>query len=165
MKCIRILFCSLLILPASLAGCIRSEDHSISPSQEELQPTVEVITLVESEEPPDEPVEAIIPAQEEAESVDFRFLTTVYQHQDRNRYVEGKGSMPDARVVDLPLGGVPEWTVGAPDGEGGSYWVVVFGDGSVEAFHVSEGVTWQSPQTMFNHTPGVLLGLMLGADW
>ena len=67
-----------------------------------------------------------------------------YTHQraDGNRLVPGRGTMPETRVIDIPLMGRPAWIVAAPiiepaDHEitgAASVWVVVLDDGRVQAF-------------------------------
>jgi hypothetical protein len=58
-----------------------------------------------------------------------------YQRPDGNRFVAGKGSMPDTEPLDIPLSGEPLWLLAAPTNEG-SLWVTVLQDGRVEAFRV-----------------------------
>jgi hypothetical protein len=67
---------------------------------------------------------------------DYSFGYT-YHRQDGNRYVSGRGSLPEAMVLDIPLGGRPEWLVAAPDRET-SVWVVALEDGRIQAFAVLE---------------------------
>ena len=72
-----------------------------------------------------------------------------YTHQraDGNRLVAGRGALPEATVIDIPLAGRPAWVVGAPvpdppsQGATGaaSIWVVVMDDGRVQAFTVDDG--------------------------
>jgi hypothetical protein len=62
--------------------------------------------------------------------------TTVgYTHQrgDGNRLIAGRGRIPDAKTVDVPLGGTPRWVVGAADGHR-IFWVAVLEDGGVRSF-------------------------------
>lgn len=47
---------------------------------------------------------------------------------DGNRVVPGTGGLPDARPVDVPLPGRPEWVVAAPDGDA-TVWGVRLADG------------------------------------
>lgn len=79
-----------------------------------------------------------------------------YTHQraDGNRLVSGRGAIPDARVIDVPLQGKPVWVVGAAasdlmdDGSAGSdtasLWAVVMEDGSVHSFMVRDGEVTES---------------------
>ncbi len=59
-----------------------------------------------------------------------------YQQQDGNRFVVGKGHLPEVEPVDIPLSGTPVWLVAAPMREG-SVWVAILDDGRAEAFYVS----------------------------
>jgi endonuclease YncB( thermonuclease family) len=59
-----------------------------------------------------------------------------YQRPDGNRLVSGKGTLPRAVPLDIPLDGQPLWLVAAPV-SGGSVWVAVLTDGRVQAFHVA----------------------------
>ncbi|MGF1504644.1 MAG: hypothetical protein ACFB51_05840 [Anaerolineae bacterium] len=59
-----------------------------------------------------------------------------YLRLDGNRIMDGRGGMPGANRLEIPLGGQAEWIVGAPQGEG-SLWAVVLTDGRVEAFRVA----------------------------
>lgn len=60
-----------------------------------------------------------------------------YTHHraDGNRFVSGRGSLPDTTPIDIPLNGTPEWVIALPDGDA-SLWAVVLEDGSVQAFRV-----------------------------
>jgi hypothetical protein len=64
--------------------------------------------------------------------------TYTYHRPDGNRVVSGRGALPDVLPVDIPLGGQPDWVVGAPI-KGGSLWAAVLDDGTVIAFSVIEG--------------------------
>ncbi len=66
-----------------------------------------------------------------------------HQRPDGNRLLAGKGSMPASLRIDAPLGGVPLWIVGVPDGED-SIWVAALADGTVRAFRVHGGVVQQA---------------------
>lgn len=73
--------------------------------------------------------------------VDFGLVQNAaytYHRADGNRLVEGRGALPDARVVDIALDGVPEWVVAAPTGRS-SVWVVILDDGRVQAFRLADG--------------------------
>ncbi|MDP6713109.1 MAG: hypothetical protein QF368_00590 [SAR202 cluster bacterium] len=59
-----------------------------------------------------------------------------YVQHDGNRIVEGRGSMPDAQPIDVPLDGEPQWVV-AVTSEGGSLWAVALDDGRLLYFQVS----------------------------
>ena len=62
-------------------------------------------------------------------------LGYTYGDPTGNRIVEGKGRLPDATPVDVPLTGTPNWVVGVPLEED-TGWVVAYGDGRVEAFRL-----------------------------
>lgn len=64
-------------------------------------------------------------------------LTLGYTHQQStgNRMVDGRGSLPAARIADIPLQGTPGWIVAAPIDDG-SIWATVLEDGDVQAFTV-----------------------------
>lgn len=51
--------------------------------------------------------------------------------------VEGTGSLPDSRPVDVQLDGVPVWVVGVPL-EDDTAWVATLEDGRVQAFRLDE---------------------------
>lgn len=55
---------------------------------------------------------------------------------DGNRYALGRGTLPAASPLDIPLSGEPAWIVGAPLAED-SLWVAVLVSGEVQAFTVS----------------------------
>ena len=63
-----------------------------------------------------------------------------YTHQqpDGNRYLVGKGDLPNAPTLDIELSGTPLWLVAAPFGAG-SLWVAVMDDGTTQAFLVQGG--------------------------
>ena len=59
-----------------------------------------------------------------------------YHRADGNRYVSGRGGLPEVKPLDIPLAGEPEWVAAAP-GAAGSIWVAVLMDGRVQAFSVN----------------------------
>ncbi|MBC8280636.1 MAG: hypothetical protein H8E48_07625 [Chloroflexi bacterium] len=63
-----------------------------------------------------------------------------YTHQrpDGNRYLGGKGDLPNTKTLDISLAGQPRWLVSAPF-KSGSIWVVVLEDGTTQAFMVADG--------------------------
>ena len=67
-------------------------------------------------------------------------INYAYTHQqpDGNRYVVGRGNMPNAPILDIELSGAPRWLVAAPFG-GGSIWVAGLEDGTTQAFLVEDG--------------------------
>ncbi|MCB0162803.1 MAG: hypothetical protein KDI79_01165, partial [Anaerolineae bacterium] len=56
---------------------------------------------------------------------------------DGNRFVPGRGRLPDSPPLDIPLAGEPTWVVGAPAAGGEPVWVVTLADGRVQAFRVT----------------------------
>lgn len=68
--------------------------------------------------------------------------SAAYTHHraDGNRLVEGRGALPDARIVDIALDGVPAWIVAAPTGRS-SVWVATLDDGRVQAFRLAGGTS------------------------
>lgn len=69
-------------------------------------------------------------------------MATIYaythQRPDGNRYLDGKGDLPNALPLDIPLDGTPRWLVAAPF-ENGSIWVAALEDGTTQAFLVADG--------------------------
>lgn len=64
-----------------------------------------------------------------------------HQRADGNRLVAGKGTLPGADTIDVPLAGAPRWVVAATV-EKATAWVVVLATGDVQAFLVdASGVT------------------------
>jgi len=63
-----------------------------------------------------------------------------YTHQqpDGNRYLTGRGNMPNAQTLDIKLAGVPRWLVAAPF-KGGALWVAILETGATQGF-IIEGV-------------------------
>jgi len=61
-----------------------------------------------------------------------------HQNPDGNRYLEGRGNLPNAQVLDIELAGAPRWLVAAPFG-GGSIWVAALEDNTTQAFLVIDG--------------------------
>lgn len=61
-----------------------------------------------------------------------------YQQADGNRYVAGKGSLPQTPPLDIPLAGAPQWVAAAAVQEG-SVWAVVLSDGRTQGFYVHDG--------------------------
>jgi hypothetical protein len=60
-------------------------------------------------------------------------IGTTMQGLDGNRLVPGRGNLSEARPLDIPLAGTPEWLAAAPI-SGGSIWVVVLANGRTQAF-------------------------------
>lgn len=86
------------------------------------------------------------------------FYAYTHHRSDGNRLVSGRGSLPNATPLDIPLTGTPRWLVAAPFA-GGILWVVVLKDGLVQAFLVvGNAVTEQtvSPNQLPPGMPPVL---------
>ena len=67
-----------------------------------------------------------------------------YQQPTGNRLISGRGNLPFARTVDVPLLDRPEWVVGYPLSTS-SLWVVVLADGRVQAFLLAGEVVESLP--------------------
>jgi hypothetical protein len=67
-----------------------------------------------------------------------------YHQATGNRLISGRGNLPTARAVDVPLLDKPEWVVGYPAGTSG-LWVVVLADGRVQAFLLTGDVIESLP--------------------
>ena len=114
------------------------------------------------------PVPAIVPDQAgEPDSIpastslktSFRYT---HQRPDGNRYVVGRGGLPDVSALQLALQGWPKWIAAAPLDDA-SIWVTVFEDGSVQAFSISDGQVQAiavSPESF----PAGMPPLLMGAD-
>lgn len=59
-----------------------------------------------------------------------------YQRFDGNRVVVGRGTLPNSRILDIPLAGRPIWLVAAAI-EDGSVWAVTLADGRIQMFRVA----------------------------
>ena len=66
-------------------------------------------------------------------------ISYTYQQTTGNRVISGRGNLPAARPVDVPLLDQPQWVVGFPVGTS-TVWVVVLADGHVQAFLVTGDV-------------------------
>ena len=120
---------TLLLVALSVVGAsCRSEAGAptAAPSEPEIQETVAI-----------EPQDAAQPGPASTSNsiVDPAYGFT-YQQQDGNRFVAGKGQLPEVEPLDIPLGGIPIWLVAAPIREG-SVWVAILDDGRAEAFYVT----------------------------
>lgn len=72
------------------------------------------------------------------------------QRADGNRLVDGRGHLPNAEFIDVPLDGVPRWLVSVPvDDEWASgstsLWTVVLEDGRARSFFLEDGVVSETP--------------------
>ena len=56
---------------------------------------------------------------------------------DGNRFMSGRGSLPDTQPIDIPLSGKPRWVVGTAT-EQGALWIVVAEDDTAQAFQVAD---------------------------
>lgn len=72
---------------------------------------------------------------QEQELTPLASIGLTYQSPDGNRLVVGKGNLPNAKPIDIPLDGKPVWLVAVPTEEG-SLWAAVLEDGSIQAFHI-----------------------------
>lgn len=61
-----------------------------------------------------------------------------YLRADGNRYATGRGAVPAADPVDVPLPAPPEWVVAAPVG-GETVWGLLLADGRVRAYRLAGG--------------------------
>ncbi len=61
------------------------------------------------------------------------------QQPDGNRVASGQIDLLNAAVLDIPLGGVPLWVVGAADEAGNPIWVAALEDGQLAGFRVENG--------------------------
>lgn len=52
-----------------------------------------------------------------------------------NRVARGRGRLPEADPIDVPLGGEPAWVVGVPL-ENDTAWVVAYADGRIDSFRL-----------------------------
>ncbi len=87
-------------------------------------------------------------------------LGYTYQRSDGNRYLPGRGSLPEVAPFHIPLGGRPIWLVAAPAGYA-NIWVAVLEDGSVQAFSIADDQVQDHPITPGKLQPGMPPLLML----
>ncbi|GAB4157309.1 MAG: hypothetical protein Fur0021_26100 [Candidatus Promineifilaceae bacterium] len=81
-----------------------------------------------------------------------------YQQADGNRYVLGKGTLPQTPPRDIPLAGAPQWVAAAAVADG-VVWAVVLTDGRTQGFYVRDGQTapLSLVPAMVNNIPPMLL--------
>lgn len=101
------------------------------------------------------------------EAVSHKTMTAhyTYQQADGNRFVSGKGTLPAAYALDIPVPTRPEWLVAAPL-QRGSLWVAIFADGTVRGWRVHG--RWAEPHILLPSRvrPGAPPALLLsGTAW
>jgi hypothetical protein len=137
-----------LFLGALVAGCSVRETilpPTLTPAREPQSPTP---TAVLSSTP--------IPTQEQPQAqlptpvVNYGYT---FQGPDGNRFVEGRGDVPNLKPLDIPLSGRPTWLVAAIDGEA-SIWVAASQEGSLQAFRVARSTYQQIPIQPASLPPG-----------
>lgn len=81
-----------------------------------------------------------------------------YQQADGNRYVLGKGHLPQTPPLDIPLAGTPQWVVAAAV-HPGVVWAVVLADGRTQGFYVHDGQVTSLPlvPSVVDNVPPMLL--------
>lgn len=147
---------------AALAICTSCQPSSLPTSSPTTSATL--TTAAPTQQP------TSLPETEEATAQAAQFGYT-HHNIDGNRWVEGRGNLPDAPFIDIPLNGTPTWVAALPDGST-SLWAVVLQDGRVQAFRVSsqgaESIAI-SPDQLNPQTPPLLswhnntLELVIGA--
>jgi hypothetical protein len=82
---------------------------------------------------------------------------TTHHRADGSRLVEGRGTFPSVRVVDLPLEGEPLWLVGAvTDADNPStppIWAVIYADGSLQGTYPDETGTMAITPLLADYLP------------
>jgi len=127
----------LIFMSFFLVGCAQAAD-----SVTLVRPTTatDVValgaTLIVSPEPKGTMVGTTPTSQLEGSPPTTPVSGRTYHAADGNRYVPGRGGLPEVKPLDIPLAGEPEWVVAAM-GEAGSIWVAVLRDGRVQAFSVN----------------------------
>lgn len=78
-----------------------------------------------------------------------------YTHQraDGNRLVDGKGTLPESLILDIPLEGTPEWVVAVPYADK-SLWALAMEDGQILAFWVDAQGAKAAPISPNQLVPG-----------
>ncbi len=104
--------------------------------------------------------QAATAAPEDRASASYGFT---YQRADGNRMVAGRGSLPAARVVDVPVGGTPAWIVAAPHPRG-VIWVTVLADGAAHAFRTAGSEVEHIPVIPDRLSPGMPPLVQVAAD-
>ena len=91
-----------------------------------------------SVEPPQITILPTNPAQAPKKSSGTYFGLT-HQRNDGTRRVDGKGSIPDTKSLEIPLSGQAAWLVAVPYREG-SLWTVALADGRLESFTLFDNI-------------------------
>jgi hypothetical protein len=121
---------SSLILPLGALALI-----GVSCGSAALEPSTPTVQPVDQPTPNPKEQATDLPTGSANSSVNGYGIT--YQRPDGNRFVMGKGQLPDLEPLDITLSGRPTWVVAAPT-EVGSIWVAILDDGRAEAFHIQE---------------------------
>ena len=128
---------ALIFVSLVLVGCAKATD-----SVPLMRPTTTTdavalgVTLIVSPEPQKAMAETTPSSLLEGSPPTTLVYGRTYHTVDGNRYVSGRGDLPDVKPLDIPLASEPEWVVAAP-GEVGSIWIVVLMGGGVQAFSVN----------------------------
>ena len=144
----RFSFLPLLLLCLYLGGCINESRPAQRPAS---QPS-----LTESARPEPSDDEANSKPSVDTPEPDFYF-----PNPSGNRLVIGKGVLPAATPLDIPLNAQPRW-INAHATDNGSQWIVLLDNGDVQSFHVTAGtVTDEStlPFPLDNYAPITPLAL------
>ena len=92
-----------------------------------------VATIACSELSPDfTPVDTPQPTTSSSDTTPTVFGYT-HHRPDGNRLASGRGALPTAPPIDIPLDGVPVWLVAADSGSG-SVWIAILDDGRAQGF-------------------------------
>jgi hypothetical protein len=107
------------------------------------EPSTPEVTL--SDMPEITPLPSVQNDESPATGVELANYGYTHQRPDGNRLVAGRGSLPEATVLDIPLSGQPVWIAGAavPNSDK-TAWAVVLADGRVQAFIVDDGQVSES---------------------
>lgn len=119
------------------AGCSDGDEGQRETTPEKPRSTQEARSTSEQTRS-DEPTQSNDPSRttpSEIPKTPEPVLGYTYGDPTGNRVVSGKGRLPDATPVDVPLSGTPNWVVGVPLEED-TGWVVAYGDGRVDAFRL-----------------------------
>lgn len=84
-----------------------------------------------------------------------------YQRADGNRFIEGRGALPNAEYVDIALGEPVRWVVGVSAGQG-SLWVAGLESGAIHAIALRGGKAERIPNFMPAHLDGPPILMRMG---